>query len=118
MVLVAEEGDVDASETSILAGGRGPRKQTVLGVDGGEDDGGTTLLELFGSFGVRNDFGGTEELRLATGWRCGKNGEKNGNIPDESPGHGDEGQNEPLALVIRERDICKANCQPETWGNC
>lgn len=72
VVLVAEEGDVDASETSILAGGRGPRKQTVLGVDGGEDDGGTTLLELFGSFGVRNDFGGTEELRLATGWRCGK----------------------------------------------
>ena len=27
-------------------------------------------------------------------------------VPDESPGHGDETEDEPLALVLLEGDIC------------
>lgn len=34
-----------------------------------------------------------------------------GGSPNESPGHGDEGKNEPLALVLLERDLCRNNGQ-------
>ena len=58
VVAVREQGDVDAAEASVLAGGRGPREQRVLGVDRRKDDLGTALLKLLGGVRVGNDLGG------------------------------------------------------------
>lgn len=87
MVLVAVEGDVDASEASIFTCGRGPREKATRGqhisdkaatpaksdqgikselrnspvfrVDGSEDNGRSAVSELFCGIGERDDL-----------WRC------------------------------------------------
>lgn len=83
VVLVRNERDLDRSETTILSRDVGPGKESVLRVDRGKDDLGTALLELGRGIGVGNNLGRA----------------------DKGEGHGDEGEDEPLALVLVKRDI-------------
>lgn len=85
VVLVADQGNVDGAETAILAGNGAPGEQTVLGVGRGESDRNATLAELLNGIAEGDNFS----------WA------------DECPGHGDEGEDEPLALggVVREAEL-------------
>lgn len=53
--LVAQQGPVDGTETTVPPWGIGPREESVLGVDGAEENLGTTLAELLDSVGEGNN---------------------------------------------------------------
>ena len=85
MVLVAQKGNVDVAEATILLARGGPCKQAVLAVGAGEDDTGTAGGEV-GSAVAEG-----EDLSRA----------------HEGPGHGDEAQDNPLllGLVVGEAQV-------------
>lgn len=86
VVLVCVEWDVDGAETAVAAAGLRPGEERVLGVGGGEDDGGVAGFEVLDAVAEGDDFGGA----------------------DEGPGHGDKAEDEPLLVVgvSLEGDVC------------
>lgn len=96
VVLVADQRDVDAAETAVLAGNGAPGEQAVLGVGRGESDGDATLVELLDGIAEGDDLSGA----------------------DEGPRHGNEGKDEPLALggVVGEADLCAVQAR-QTIGS-
>jgi hypothetical protein len=74
VVLVAQQRDVDLAQPTVLFACVGPRKQAILAICACEDNAGATGCEIGGAFTKRDDFGRA----------------------DESPGHGDEAEDEPL----------------------
>lgn len=83
VVGVSKQGDVDGTKTTILSGNVGPGKQRVLGVGGGKENLGASLLELRDGIGVSDDLGGA----------------------DEGESQGDEGEDNPLTLELVEGDL-------------
>lgn len=117
MVLVAQQGNVDAAEAAVLARRRRPRQQTELRVDRREHDLCVTLLKLLGGLRVGDDFGGAVRRGRLVGWLVSLPLAWSGRrekVPDEGPGHGDEGQHEPFAFVVFERDICHPKAMQRT----
>lgn len=83
VVGVSEERDVDGAKTTVLSGNVGPGEERVLGVGGGKEDLGVSLLELRGGIGVGDDLGGAHK------------GES----------ERDEGEDNPLTLELLKGDI-------------
>lgn len=100
VVSVSNKRDVQWAQATVGSGDVGPGQQGVLGVGGGEQDLGTLVLELLGLLGVGNDFGRTDE------------GER----------HWEEGQQDPLTLVLLEGDLFEGTADDcgllECWSWC
>jgi hypothetical protein len=91
VVLVAQQRDVDLSETAVPPAGIRPRKQAVLGVGGREHDLCVARLKVGRALAEGDDLGGAHE----------------------GPRHGDEAQDEPLLgrRELREGDVCERRRQ-------
>jgi hypothetical protein len=87
VVLVAQQRDVDAAEPAVTRRCVVPRQQAVFGVCGREDDGRVAAAELWRGVAESDDLGRA----------------------DECPGHGNEGEDEPLlgGGVSCEGEVCE-----------